>query len=496
MRRQGRTRGDALRCLGCDIATGRASLLASRREYGLSGSFALPMRANHGRSRHKKAFMKPSGEPAVQVEQEVRVRWSELDILRGLAVIFMIANHLGVSTPAGENSPPAWFVTFLGSMAPVLFFLVTGLGYGVGSVRKAGNRGDKYLTKFAVLYAADAFLWLRPGVWLGNDFLGFIAISGLLLEGIRRLRRSLSLSLVLAVLAITMRFGLGPFARTHFGLDYDGGWVPFCWESDILRVFRIRPVPGWLSLLGICRGTDRRLTASKVVERRIWLGLGLLLIGLSFSAVGAWMVWRGSVLFRWGTMSASFFLITLGVVSICLAVSLFLGRKGTPSWLGRLIMLSGVRSFAIVPIHYLYRDLSLQAGFPVENLAEFMIWLVVAVPLCYECSKLVPAVTGLLQKPRLQRAARSAIVLGTVVCAILLATGPVNQIAGLLLRSVTQLALCVLFGLVSGRPAAPPVHAQGCPAGGKRNPYRKPLPGHTIDVRNLMVTQPLSRFSP
>ena len=305
--------------------------------------------------------MKVPGEPDQQLGSGARVRWSELDIVRGLAVIFMIANHLGVSTPASENSPTVSFLTFLGSMAPVLFFVVTGLGYGVGSTWKGRKSGDQYLTKLGILYAADAFLWLQPGRLVGNNFLGFIALSGLLLEWIRRSSRSLQVSLALAVLVTLTRFGIGPWVRSHHGFTYDGGWVPFLMGIGGMEGFAYPPCP-WLvyPLLGFALGRIAGLNAPRIMARRGAWGLGLLVVAAGFSAIGMWLVSRGSTPFRWGTMSISFFLITLGVIPAALAVSLFLCRGDAPSTLGRLITLGGVRSLAVVPLHYLYRDLSLR----------------------------------------------------------------------------------------------------------------------------------------
>lgn len=394
--------------------------------------------------------MKPPDESQQRVGAEVRARWIELDILRGLAVISMIANHLGVSSTADEHSRTVWFLTFLGSMAPVLFYLVTGLGYGVGSAGKARKSGEQYMTKFAVLYAADAFLWLGPGRWVGCNFLGFIAISGLLLEWIRRSRRSLQLALGLAALVVLVRFGLGPWVRSGLSPTSDPGWIAFLLGVSGMPGFNYPPCP-WLfyPLLGFALGRVAGLNPAQVNARQGRLGLDLLVIAAGFSALGTVLVWRGSTPFRWGSVSVSFFLISLGVVAASLAVSLLMCRGNAPSRLGQLTALGGIRSFAVVPLHYLYRDLTLKAGLAVTDLWGYLVWLAIGVPLCYESSKLVPVLTKHCQKPRLVHAARAAIVAMTVLAAVLVVSGLLNESVDMLVRSTAQLALCVLFGLLS-----------------------------------------------
>ena len=70
-----------------------------------------------------------------------------------------------------------WILVFLGSFAPVLFFFLTGLGYGVQSAAGKRPRGQGYLIKVGILLLADALMWMKPGTYVGNDFLGFIGLS-------------------------------------------------------------------------------------------------------------------------------------------------------------------------------------------------------------------------------------------------------------------------------------------------------------------------------
>lgn len=70
--------------------------------------------------------------------QKERLHWIELDVMRGLAALLMVVNHLEYKTlaqPLIKNSLVGNLV-FVGSFAPVLFFFVTGVGYGIQSSRK------------------------------------------------------------------------------------------------------------------------------------------------------------------------------------------------------------------------------------------------------------------------------------------------------------------------------------------------------------------------
>lgn len=71
-----------------------------------------------------------------------RVHWPELDVLRGLAALLMIVNHAGYKILAENltDSGLAGNLLFISSFAPVLFFFVTGVGYGVQSSQKKKRR--------------------------------------------------------------------------------------------------------------------------------------------------------------------------------------------------------------------------------------------------------------------------------------------------------------------------------------------------------------------
>lgn len=69
----------------------------------------------------------------IENNHKVSIRWQEIDVLRDLAAILMVVNHVGYKTldPHQLNGSLAGNLVFIGSFAPVIFFFVTGVGYGI-----------------------------------------------------------------------------------------------------------------------------------------------------------------------------------------------------------------------------------------------------------------------------------------------------------------------------------------------------------------------------
>ena len=139
-----------------------------------------------------------------------------------------------------------WDLVFLGSFAPVVFFFLTGLGYGVQSIGRKRPRGQEYLIKVGILLLADALMWMKPGIHVGNDFLGFIGISMLLLEWIRRGKRGPAIAAGLGLLLVVVRFGLGPMFRPPLGSGSASSPLGFLIGIHGMKSFSFPPCP-WLS---------------------------------------------------------------------------------------------------------------------------------------------------------------------------------------------------------------------------------------------------------
>lgn len=123
----------------------------------------------------------------------MRTKWDELDLFRGFAALFMLLNHAGFAWLAphlATGHSPSGLLTFLGSFAPVLFFFATGIGYGIQTCIGKREQSDYgLLNKVGILLFCDLFSAWTRGLAFHFDFLSFIALSMLVLEIPRRMRR-------------------------------------------------------------------------------------------------------------------------------------------------------------------------------------------------------------------------------------------------------------------------------------------------------------------
>ena len=146
-------------------------------------------------------------------DTQKKIHWTELDVLRGLAALLMILNHLGykILAPNLVDGGDSGSLLFISSFAPVLFFFVTGVGYGIQSSRKKKtSHWYVILNKFLILVLADLLMHWSEGRWLGLDFLGFIALSSLVMEFIRRSKYPVIYCVVCFILISLLRYLLRP----------------------------------------------------------------------------------------------------------------------------------------------------------------------------------------------------------------------------------------------------------------------------------------------
>jgi uncharacterized membrane protein len=281
-----------------------------------------------------------------------RSRWDELDLLRGIAGVLMVANHTGYKWlgDATLADPVVRAIVFAGSCAPVVFFTTSGIGYGlqVGSGRAADPWG--LARKVVILLVADALLWIGNVPRFGLDFLGFIGLSMLVLDPLRRARRAVPLA-VAGIAAITvLRYGVGEAVK---GLPGGTGEV----MRAALGVGVIEgvsyPLLPWLAypLTGFLLGAAAR-DARAWVDRRFAIVIaGLFGLALGGGTVCAWLVHGGRQLHRWGYVSLAFYAASFVAIALTVALALVLARHGG-ALARRLLELRGVASLALVPWHY------------------------------------------------------------------------------------------------------------------------------------------------
>src|SRR5206468_1315048 len=180
----------------------------------------------------------------------------ELDLLRGLAIVLMIVNHSGyrfADLQAASRDPLA-AVVFLGSFAPVIFFFTT--GFGVALARSGPLEWSSFasvLGKAALLLLADHFMFWREGSTGILDFLGFIALSTVLVPAVSASKRSHTWSISLIIAILCLRFAVGPLARHHL----DGNSIVLAWLLGATSVPGVSyPLSPWMvyPLLGFLAG--------------------------------------------------------------------------------------------------------------------------------------------------------------------------------------------------------------------------------------------------
>lgn len=374
----------------------------------------------------------------------------ELDVFRGWAAILMIVNHAGYAllSPANADAGASGLAVFLGSFAPVLFFFATGFGIGLRPVGQRPPSLFETAWKAALLVAADQAMYWRGGATFGFDFFSFIGVASLLVALVARARWPVRLSLGLVVAIVAVRYAVGPFARS---------WLPEQGLSDWLTGLRGQPgvsypLAPWMvyPLIGFVLG---RLYVARdaAATQRQWLLPGAA-IGFASLALTATMVWMGAGLFRWGSMSSSFFVLSFGVLAGFALLSVATARSAPA---GRLLALRGVASFAVIPIHYALLGLSERLDLPLPPYA----FVVAALALIVVSWIGAGALARFAQGPWLTRHRRFALPAFVGLLAVLLVVtiaGPHGPSAGMTSASLgAQLSIACLLGLRAKSRAGP-----------------------------------------
>jgi len=150
-------------------------------------------------------------------------RSSEIDLLRGFAIVFMLISHSsGMWLSSGDNSNGfSGALSFVGSFAPVVFFFVTGMGYGLS--HRVGHTGaiEPVIYKAVILIVMDGFMRANYKIFLGWDFLAFIGFSMLFLHFLKGKAHALEWSLFLIVTLFLFRYVLPVFFQPLKEADYN-----------------------------------------------------------------------------------------------------------------------------------------------------------------------------------------------------------------------------------------------------------------------------------
>jgi uncharacterized membrane protein len=396
-----------------------------------------------------------------------RPRWLELDLLRTLAVLLMILNHAAVGGREDRGGRLLDTMNFVGSFAPVLFFFLTGLGNGVQSVGKLPGPRSQDLIKIGVLLAADAFLWIHPGRWVGMDFLGFIAISAVLLKELQRLPRSGSAAVALALAVFGVRFAAGPMLRAGLP-DSPGGRL----AGTLLGIEGTRgfsyPLAPWLfyPLIGYALGRFAARRRSWIEARR-FLAVGIVgVAAIGFAAVATALALRGAEVFRWGTMSFAFFVAGLAAIGVSVAAVLAGGARASLAALST----GAQQSFAVVPLHYTLLAVASATLGPIQGPGTYWRNTLLVVALSFAGAALVARASAALKSGGrgVVNGGWALVIAACLAGGVVLATIDVPQPASTAIRAAGQLGLCILLGLP-------------LPARARPSPTRRPEPEHQHD---------------
>jgi hypothetical protein len=382
--------------------------------------------------------------------------WAEIDLLRALAGALMVSNHAGIRwlPSAQADRGLAGAVIFVGSLAPVLFFSVTGIGRGVRATAAGATRRPitDVLRRVMVLVFADAALWLAPGVLIGMDFLGFIALSTLVIELVNDAQRPGVVAAVGVGACLVVRFGVGP----HLGLAANGSafaqLIRFAVGDGAIPGFSYALTP-WLAypLLGLWVGRFVAARANVVRSTRGRCAVAVAVAAAAGFCLCLVMAHRHLVFFRWGSMSLAYcvfgFSALLGSLSIVLVAA---GRLQATAV--KALSLSGVASFILVPVHYLLVAAAQRIA-PDGVRTGFPIALPILIGAVFWVSKwLDRRISALVRKAR-GTWWSSVLLLAILAILVRLVFVPRNggESQRLLLMVSAQLLACGLFVFTSGR---------------------------------------------
>lgn len=383
--------------------------------------------------------------------QQTKLHWSELDVLRGLAAILMIVNHAGVKTLAATVASQGIMnsVLFMGSFAPVLFFFVTGVGSGIQSSRKnTSGRWRSLLMKVSILFLADSLMHWNLGQWMGLDFLGFIGLSVLVLEFIRRSSVPITVCGIGIVAITAIRFLLNPLLHKLIGAAQTGWWG-WDWILGSPAVPGVSyPLSPWMiyPLLGFIVGAMAMRWHTTIMTRRdrviiTLLGMGILPLGASLI-----LAWRQAEFFRWGTVSLAFFIASFVPIVLGLAWSMVIGAAPMLKRVQTALSLRGVASLATVPIHYFLLDLFTNLGVKDLNGLGFSCLAIGVCIVTFFLARTIETAGLKLQQIESQHLLKIGLIVAIflVSCATLIYGGEGSVIA-MYSRTIGQLILCLLL---------------------------------------------------
>lgn len=381
--------------------------------------------------------------------QKQSIHWKELDILRGLAALLMIVNHVGYKTLATNqtDSGLAGAILFISSFAPVLFFFVTGVGYGIqSSQKKKASHWYVIFNKVFILIFADLLIHWSDGRWLGLDFLGFIGLSSLVMEFIRRSKSPITYCIAGLASVSLMRYLVGPLIH-RLGYDQQA-WGVLGWVFGTSAIPGVSyPLSPWMAypFAGYLLGVAAMRYRDTIETRRLQVVSGLLIIAGLPGVVGLILAQRGASFFRWGTVSLGFYVVSFTVILMGLAFVLAICGNSKLKPYQEALSLRGIASLAVVPIHYFLIHLIVISGGVGVDLFKYSLIAIAVLFASFFLSRSVEHLSQIIRQIKKQRVVWFGLVISFIVAAIMTLVTRESTFLAILPRTFGQIILCLLF---------------------------------------------------
>jgi uncharacterized membrane protein len=372
---------------------------------------------------------------------------SELNILRGIAALFMIINHASYKLLPSKLTTEGIFgtITFIGSFAPVLFFFITGIGYGLqDGQKKKKNYWLNIIYKTSILCLADQFLFWREGQLIGLNFLGFIGFSIMIMGLIRVSKHPLIYALILIFSSLLLRYILGSYLENK--LDASGLIIWLLGTKGLSNISY--PFSPWITYpcFGYIFGIFLKRNYEKIEEIIIKDILKFMLFIVPSSLV-TYFLWAKNFSFhRWGTVAVAFYVASILVLSIVIVVLYFIKIYSFSNLLENYIGLRGVSSLAIVPIHYGLISILSVVGFNNLNPLIFIAIVLLISYISFICADQVESWgRSLVRVWPTQRILYTGLTLVALCAIITWFTSPESSFVLVVAVTAGQILLCLLL---------------------------------------------------
>ncbi|AFZ22142.1 hypothetical protein Mic7113_6568 (plasmid) [Allocoleopsis franciscana PCC 7113] len=303
------------------------------------------------------------------------------------------------------------------------------------------------INKFIILILADLLMHWSDGRWLGLDFLGFIALSSLVMEFIRRSSSPLTYSLIGLVLISLLRYLLGPLISSIGNEPQTWGilnWILGTKDTPGVSY----PLSPWMAypFAGYIIGVAAMRYRGFIETHRWRVVSGLLMLGGLNSVAGLILLQRGASFFRWGTVGIGFYVVSFAVISISLAGVLAICGEPRLKVGQDTLSLRGIASLAVVPVHYFLIYLVTMAGGTGMDFLKYSLIAIAVLTASFFLARSVENLSQIIRQVKKQKVVWFGLAAMFVLAAgLTLFYSQESKDLALFTRTFGQIVLCLLF---------------------------------------------------